>query len=253
MLSSTKASDKSQYRVKKYICIFLSVILFGGLFAVLPTTYALTKENSFSKFPPGPVKFVRINRARQLRMKPDPPANEMPYWRLKKNIYKKMLEERLITVSVHKSKISEELIAFDVKGAGIVHAQSETALKISQEYSKLTKVSSHFKSAYFDEKNSQLFLVVEAFGFETRMILAMDLVTEKKRSEIQFEVVWGELKGMTGAIGFENMNDESCEVSILSHYQAARFPLPKIFMGFAFEVLTQKVAEKMRSYIESEK
>ena len=85
------------------------------------------------------------------------------------------------------------------------------------------------------------------------MILAMDLVTEKKRSEIQFEVVWGELKGMTGAIGFENMNDESCEVSILSHYQAARFPLPKIFMGFAFEVLTQKVAEKMRSYIESEK
>ncbi len=245
MLSSTKANLRR--RLRFYAHLFNAILLTSGI------ALAGTKEKAFSQFPPEPLKFIRDKKDLKLLLQEEPSAQDMPFWRSKKNIHRKMLEERLIPVSVNQSKLSGGLIAFDVKGAGIVHSAREGAFKTAQEYAKLTQVSSHFKSAYYDEKNKQLFLAVEALGYETRMILAIDLVAQKKRSEIQFEVVWGELKGMTGAIGFENLNDESCEVSILSHYQATQFPLPKIFMGFAFEVLTQKVAEKMRSFIESER
>jgi len=211
------------------------------------------KAKAFAQFPPEPIKFVRAKKPLKLLLSASPAANELPFWRSKKDIQRKMHDERLIPVSVLKSNLADDQIGFDVKGAGIVHATANSAYKASLEFNKLTQVSSHFKSAFYDEKNSQLFLVIEALGYETRMILAIDQLIEKKRSEIQFEVVWGELKGMTGAIGFENVDDESCEVSIISHYQAAHFPLPKIFMGVAFEVITQKVAEKMRSFLESQK
>ncbi len=256
MLSSTKAYQQTLLLFKKFFLIFSLVFL-----AMTQIAVAAAKEKSFSKFPPEPFRFVREKKPLKLFLSADPAQSENPFWRNKKDIHRKMIEERMIPVSVSRSNLVGGLIAFDVKGAGIVHAQIESAFKISQEFNKLTQVSSHFKSAFFDEKNNQLFLVISALGFETRMILALDLVVEEKRSEIQFEVVWGELKGMTGAIGFENVinegndrnKDESCEVSILAHYQAAKFPLPKIFMGFAFEVVAQKVAEKMRSFIEGKK
>ncbi len=161
-----------------------------------------------------------------------------------------MREERLIPVSVTKQDLRKNLISYDVKGAGVVHAGLAKAFEISQRFEKLTEVSSNFKSVFYDKKNRQLFLVVSALGYETRMILAIDQLDFKKRKEIQFEVVWGELKGLKGAIGYEALDDEYTEVSILSHYQAEKFPLPKVFMGFAFEVLTQKIAEKMRTFIE---
>ncbi len=247
MLSSKKASSHIQVLYKLLVCVLLIQFSFSGF------VLAESKEKALARFPPEPIKFARTKKVVGLILPSEPSASEMPFWRNKVQIRKKMLEDRLISVSVNTSTLPSGMVAFDVKGAGIVHAPRESAIKTSLEFDQLTKVSSNFKSSYYDEKNSQLFVVIEALGFETRMILAIDRVVEKKRSEIQFEVVWGELKGMAGAIGFENVNDESCEVSILSHYEAAKLPLPKVFIGFAFEVVTQKIAEKMRSFIESQK
>ncbi len=232
---------------KKALIVFSIQLLF------LNFTFGEGKEKSFAQFPPPTFKFAREKKMPHLFLAENPKNKDIPFWRSRESVHNKMLEDRHIPVSVTKQNLPDGFLAFDVKGAGIVHTPASAALKTSQEFNKLTQVSSHFKSAYYDEKNSQLFLILEALGYETRMIMAIDLVKEKKRTEIQFEVVWGELKGMKGAIGFEPVGEESCEVSILSHYKAKSFPLPKIFMGFAFEVITQKVAEKMRTFIENEK
>lgn len=222
---------------------------------LLVSNFAFSETNSrpFAQFPPPPFKFLHEKKFSQLILSENPKGDEIPFWRAKASVHRKMIEDRHIPVSVNKINLPCGMIAYDVKGAGIVHAAASSAFKSAQEFNKLPQVSSHFKSAHYDAKNNQLFLVLEALGFETRMIMAIDLVTEKKRSEIQFEVVWGELKGMKGAIGFEAVGEDSCEVSILSHYQAKSFPLPRIFMSFAFEVITQKVAEKMRTFIESQR
>ncbi len=249
MLSSKKALSES----KASHNLFRSLVFFVVLVHLFFSSFGVADSRSFAQFPPPPFKFVREKRALKLLLPEEPAVHEIPFWRSKKAVHRKMLEDRYIAVSVSQSTLPNKMSAFDVRGAGVVHAPRESAFKTSLEFDKLTEVSSNFKSVFYDEKNGQLFLVVQALGFETRMILAIDRVIEKKRSEIQFEVVWGELKGMTGAIGFENVGDESCEVSILSHYQAEKFPLPKIFIGFAFELVTQKIAEKMRSFIEAHK
>ncbi len=195
------------------------------------------------------MKFQREKGPLQLWVSEDAQKSDLPFWRQKEALLKKMREDRHIVVSVNKADLGK-LISYDVKGAGYVHASLKRAFEISQNFEKLPLVSSHFRKVFFDVKNQQLFLVVEALGYETRMILTIDKIEEKKRKEIQFEVVWGELKGLRGAIGFEALDEDHTEVSILSHYQAERFPLPKVFMGFAFEVLTQQIAERMRNFIE---
>jgi len=228
----------------------LSLVFFNRL-AADESANPNANLKAFSSFPPAPLKLAREKNAPHLWLPEQPLPNELPFWRAKESIQKKMREERMIPVSVNKKNLEDAVISYEIKGAGIVHAGGKKAFETSQKYQKLSEVSSHFKSVFYDEKNQQLFLVIEALGYETKMILAMDTIEEKKRREIQFEVVWGELKGMRGAIGFENLDDEHSEVSILSHYQAKKFPLPKIFMGFAFEILTQKIAEKMRHFIET--
>ena len=230
------------YKYKYNYCSFI-------LYSILSVTAAAQSKN-FATFPPAPIKIERAKLPLHLWLAEEPLKADLPFWRQKETLRKKMREDRLIAVSVSKQNLAKALVSFDVKGAGYVHANLKQAFAISQKFSELTAVSSHFKSVYYDEKNQQLFLVLEALGYETRMILAIDIVQEKKRKEIQFEVVWGELKGLRGAIGFEALDADQTEVSILSHYQAEKFPLPKIFMGFAFEVLTQKIAEKMRVFIE---
>jgi uncharacterized membrane protein len=221
-----------------------------GLISSLLIFSALSQAKSFPNFPPPPFKFERAKGPLRLWLAENPSNAELPFWRKSEDLRKKMREQRWIPVSVSQKNIAKSLISYDVKGAGDVHTSMNKAFKISQNFEKLTEVSANFKSVFYDEKNHQLFLVLSALGFETRMILAIDQLEFKKRKEIQFEVVWGELKGLKGAVGFEALDDEYTEVSILSHYEAEKFPLPKVFMGFAFEVLTQKIAEKMRTFIE---
>ena len=58
--------------------------------------------------------------------------------------------------------------------------------------------------------------------------------------------------GMKGVIGFERLGPRSTEVSFTGDFQAKELPLPKVLMSFALEVVTQKVAESMRHYIETQ-
>ena len=57
---------------------------------------------------------------------------------------------------------------------------------------------------------------------------------------------------MKGFIGFESASLGTTEMSLIASYQSKVLPLPKILMGLALEVVTQKVAEKLRAFVETE-
>jgi hypothetical protein len=57
---------------------------------------------------------------------------------------------------------------------------------------------------------------------------------------------------MTGVVGFEKVADDRTEMSIEAKYLADELPLPKHLVGLALEVVVQKVAEKLRSFIEAQ-
>jgi uncharacterized membrane protein len=189
-----------------------------------------------------------------LSVRPDRPASELPFWRTRPALQKKIREERAIVVSVKREETDgiDKRIRFTMNGAGLVAKPKDFSFEVSQRYEKLKEISHHFRTVEFDEKSRQLLLVTEALGYQARMVLKLTPVSEDWRSELQWEVIWGHFKGMKGIIGYERIDERRTEVSLHANYEAAELPLPKILMGFALEVITQKVAEKMRSYIEAQ-
>lgn len=189
-----------------------------------------------------------ITKEKRLHEKPE----EKPFWRRNPELERRMRDERAILVSVKQEKIPNDQVRFTMSGAGLVNRPKDFCFEVSQQYERLKEVSDHFKTVSFDPATRQLFIVTEALGYQARMVLKILPVSEDWRSELQWQVVWGHFKGMTGLIGFEKTDDEKTEISLNAKYEAKELPLPKILMGFALEVITQKVAERMRKFIESQ-
>lgn len=197
--------------------------------------------------PPGPP---------QLSVAKDRPLAEQPFWKSKPGSRKRLYEDRAVLVSVRDERIKvlgREQVRFTVKGAGLVSAPKKFAFATAREYDKLKTVSGHFKTVEFHAPTRKLFLVMEALGYQARMVLRMRPVSEDWRDELQWDVIWGDFKGMTGVIAFESTEKTGrTEVSIEAKYESEKLPLPKIVMGLALEAIAQKVAEKMRTFIERE-
>jgi uncharacterized membrane protein len=179
-------------------------------------------------------------------------VDELPFWKKKPELQKKIREGREIIVSVRHEDLANHQIHFAMAGAGVVSRPKEFCFKLSQQYEKLKLVSDHFKTVIFDEKVNQLYLVTEALGYEARMTMKVSPIIGEPASELRWEVIEGAFKGMKGVIGFEKIDLAHTEMSLVSNYESDHLPLPKILMGFALEVITQKVAEKMRTFIESQ-
>jgi len=178
--------------------------------------------------------------------------NQDAFWKKRPELVRKIRDERSILVSVTESNELGKGISFKMLGVGIVRRSKEFSFRASQEYSRLPQVSDHFQEAVYAESSHQLLLVVAALGFKTRMVLRILPVAGEERSELQWEVIHGSFKGLKGLVGYERDGDGKTEMSLDAHYTAETLPLPKPLMGFALEVIIQKVAEKMRSFIESE-
>lgn len=187
-----------------------------------------------------------------LSVRRDQSKSELPFFKRNTSVVQKIREERAIVVSVKREDLSDDLMRFTMLGAGHVSRPMDFCFRLGQQYHRLLKISDHFKTVSADAATNQVFIVTEALGYQARMLLQVAPVSEDWRSEIQWKVVWGHFKGMTGVIGFEKLPGDKTEVSVNAKYEAKELPVPKILMGFALEVITQKVAEKMRSYLESQ-
>ncbi len=189
--------------------------------------------------------------------------SEQPFWRRKLDLLRRIYDERAIIVSASTEKVAvmpaglsskgSEQILFTIRGAGLIHAPKAFAFRTAQQYRKLKDVSSHFKTVEYDDKTHKLFLITEALSWRARMVLLMQPVISAQRDELRWEVIWGSFRGMKGLMAFATAeHGQKTETSIEAIYQAETLPLPKILMGFALETIIQKVAEKMRSFIEHE-
>lgn len=180
----------------------------------------------------------------------DAAASAKPFWKSKPALLKKMNEDRAIIVSVNREDSKDGKIIFTMAGAGVVARDKFACFTLAQDYPKLKEVSDNFRTVTYDASERRLFVITEALGYQARMLMQLTPVSEDWRSEIQWEVIWGSFKGMKGVIGFEKLGPRATEVSFTGRFEATELPIPKFLMGFALEVVTQKVAEKMRSYLE---
>ena len=181
-------------------------------------------------------------------------ARAEPFW-TKPDVRKRMIDDRAVIFSVKTGKSPGGKSTFAVRGAGIVAAPRAFAFRAAQRYERLKEISDRFREVKWDEPTKTLFLAAEALGYQARMILKVDAAKAADRDELKWETTWGRLKGMKGAIGFadvESAGKEKTEIDFASDFSADELPLPRGAMGFALEIVAQKVAERMRSYIEAE-
>lgn len=187
----------------------------------------------------------------KLSLQKNAPKSALPFWQTKPDLQKKMAEQRSIIVAVQQEDLPNGKVALRMSGAGHIQRPKETCYLLAQDFPKLKEVSDHFRTVNWDPLSQRLFVITEAMGYQSRMLMKITPVSEDWRSELQFEVIWGHFTGMKGLIGFQKIGPRTTEVSFTANYEADELPIPKILMGFALEVVTQKVAEKMRTYIET--
>jgi hypothetical protein len=181
------------------------------------------------------------------------PLDQQPFWKKKPDLMRRIREDRTVFVSVRRENMEKsDLTRFTMAAVGEVSRDKEFCFRASQDYPRLKDISDHFRSVNFDPATNQLVLVTEAMGYEAHMTFQILPVSEDWRSELQWQVILGHFKGMTGLIGFERVDATHTEMSMTAKYEAKEFPLPKVLMGFALEVIMKRVAEKMRAFIEAQ-
>ena len=177
---------------------------------------------------------------------------EQPFWRRKNKLFQQITGKRRVVVAV-KREGKKELEKFRLVGVGAVHAPLSFATEIVGDFEKLKDISGHFKDVQHRPKKKQVYIVLEALGYQARLLL--EYKWQKKASEkaqLDWQVVWGPLKGMVGHFQFQTLEAKKTEVSIWTVFSGERIPLPAFFLRITLEVIAEKVAQKMRSYIERE-
>lgn len=176
-----------------------------------------------------------------------------PFWKQKKNVYRKIKDERAVVVLVKSDenlgdmKNPSKLL---MQGAGHIRASRGFAFNVAKNFEDLPKVSSTIQVAKFDTHRNMLHLVTSALGYEAQMWLQVDLRESEKGSDIRFVIRRGVFTGMTGVVRFSEVGRKNTEVSLVADYRYKELPVPKFFVSFGLEVVLQRVAIKMRSYIE---
>lgn len=223
--------------------ILIAAVSLNGMDASAAATKAVPPLKATPTPAPTPIPVLSIQK--------NAPASAKPFWQTKPALQKRMRDERAVIVSVNQNDLPNGKVELKMNGAGHIQRPKDVSYLLAQDFPKLKEVSDHFRVVTWDPKSERLFVITEALGYQSRMLMKITPVSEEWRSEIQFEVVWGHFTGMKGLIGFEKIGPRATEVSFTATYVADELPIPKILMGFALEVVTQKVAEKMRTYIET--
>lgn len=178
---------------------------------------------------------------------------ESPFWRVKPKILKKITDDRSIIVLVTAMKKAGDLSELNMQGGGLIKAPIEDVYIRVQKYEDLPKVSDYVKEVRIYPNRSQLYVHTEAFKYHARMTMKVTpLVSAHNLKELQFSVIDGNFKGMTGVFTFEQYKSNLTLMGFEARYEYKKLPMPEFFIEFGLEFVLQKVAARMRSFLENE-
>ena len=143
---------------------------------------------------------------------------------------------------MNSGKDSESLL---FAGGGQMTVPLEFAFKEAMNFENLKEVIDYIKDIRVE--NDRLFMRAKAYGYEAKMWLK---ISSMLNSDIHFEIIQGALKGATGDLRFEKSGLEKTEIGLEGKYDYVQFPIPKLFAEFGIEVILQRMAIRLRSFLE---
>lgn len=184
-----------------------------------------------------------------------------PFWlergKLKPKLEERLRDDRAILVSVRSERGPRDPKAdlFLVSGIGWVRGEAERIFETVQKYESLKQTSDHFREIKYDAEKSRVFVISQALGYQARMWFQMrpEVVEPRRMYRLHFEVVDGHFIGLRGFFEFKSLRESRTmtELSVRIEHEAREIPIPRIFVGFALEIVVQKVAERVRTYLEA--
>lgn len=171
-------------------------------------------------------------------------------WWLKPSYQKKIREEKQIVVSIVQEAPNGKS-QYRMTGAGVVHAPRAHVLKTLLKFEELQALSPYFKKVVHQPDLNRAYFVLEAYGYEARLLIKYSIKDQAEKSAFEWSVVWGGFQGMIGTIELSSLAAEKTEAILVSSFDDKQIPLPKIFKGVVLEVIVQHVAKSMRKHIEN--
>lgn len=175
-----------------------------------------------------------------------------PFWKKKAKIYQKVLDERFVAVLVTNTEGESSHSTLRMEGAGHANVPARFAFDHLCKFDRLPKVSSYIRHATFHKDLGQLVIHSEAFGYKAFMRMQVEPVWEQGVGQLRVRIVEGVLNGLTALISLDPLPKERAEIALTAQYQYDKLPLPKLFIEFGFEVILQKVAERLRADAEQQ-
>jgi len=176
---------------------------------------------------------------------------ELPFWQKKPHLYEQILNKRRIVVSVQKQITPQTETRYRMVGAGMVAAPLSYVRSEVGEFENLRNISSHFKEVVHDKDKSLLHLQIEAAGYQTRLTMKYKWASSTQGLEqMDWQVMGGPFEGMQGHYKLRSIGAKKTEVSTWTLMPEPKVPIPSFLLNFTLEVISEKVAQKMRSYLE---
>lgn len=176
--------------------------------------------------------------------------SDLPWW--KKPAYQsKIREQRQVIVSIKEESESGKSY-YRMTGAGVLKATPAFTLKKILAFEDLQKISPYFKKVVHQPDLNRVYLVLEAYGYEARLLIKYSIKDQPEKSVFHWSVVWGGFQGMIGDVELTSLSAEKTEAILISTFDDKQVPLPSIFKGIVLEMIVQHVAKSMRTYIEDD-
>ncbi len=138
-----------------------------------------------------------------------------------------------------------------VVGVGAVHVPLAFAKEQVMLFEELPKVSSFFKKVVHRPKKREVYFFIKALGYQMRFVQEYKWSQQKDgRAQMDWRVKSGQLAGMVGHYRFRKVTEKQTEIALWANLDRQSLPLPTFLLGFTLEVIAEKTAQKMRSFIE---
>jgi len=177
-------------------------------------------------------------------------AEPTPPWWEKPETLKKIREQHQVMVVVKEVKPAQGPSYYSLTGAGNLRATRAFTLQRILAFDELQKISPYFKKVVHQPELKRVFFLLEAYGYEARLLIKYRVEDLPEKTVFHWNVVWGGFQGMIGTIELKDLKADKTEAVLKSQFDDKEIPLPKIFKSFALELVIHHVAKGMRRDIE---
>lgn len=169
-----------------------------------------------------------------------------PFWVKRPSVHKRVVEDRLIAVSVTSESVKTET-EWAFKGVGLVNVPVDFMWTYAQDFKRLAKIEDIFKRVTYDSEKQKLFVRLTIMGREKELTTHFQYEPQSDEKRLRWKNIEGLYKGMEGVIVFKKLGPRQTEIALFSGLRAEPSYLPSWLITFGVEALMHRVATSIRT------